>query len=266
MNAAKPYRIFNLIFSFNIIIGILLLFMYCFCDHASFNKPCAKNKTSTSIYNNSKYKIKPELGRFLWMHENTRKASTHNTSKILCFVLTEPANLETKAIVVYDTWAKKCDTVKFVSVVPHESHSGEKRIETLYQNKLPLLQPTGHVTESYGNLTDKVFKTLIDLYRTYSTEYDWFLKADDDTFVFVENLRSFLARKNPDKLTYFGCNLKQWVAGGAGYVLSRAALRKLASALINRPRMFFYSGTVNYFSLNLELLITFIKINVNIRK
>uniref|UniRef100_A0A8C2IIW1 Glycoprotein-N-acetylgalactosamine 3-beta-galactosyltransferase 1 n=1 Tax=Cyprinus carpio TaxID=7962 RepID=A0A8C2IIW1_CYPCA len=45
---------------------------------------------------------------------------------------------------------------------------------------------------------------------------DWFLKADDDTFVVVENLRYLLSQHDTEKPVYFG----------AGYVLSREALRR----------------------------------------
>src|SRR5205814_739490 len=57
----------------------------------------------------------------------------------------------------------------------------------------------------------------------------WFMKADDDTYVVVENLRYFLASKNSSEPAYYGCKFKPYVrqgymSGGAGYVLSKAAL------------------------------------------
>ena len=60
-------------------------------------------------------------------------------------------------------------------------------------------------------------------------EADWFLKADDDTYTIVENLRFLLEDKNSSTPVYFGHKFKPYVeqgyfSGGAGYVLSKEAL------------------------------------------
>jgi hypothetical protein len=33
---------------------------------------------------------------------------------------------------------------------------------------------------------------LVELQKSYSDKYDWFYKADDDTFALIENLRTYL--------------------------------------------------------------------------
>jgi glycoprotein-N-acetylgalactosamine 3-beta-galactosyltransferase len=74
-----------------------------------------------------------------------------------------------------------------------------------------------------------------EIYLRYN-DYNWYLKADDDTVVFMDHLREFLSDKNPqDPLTY-GCTLKGKVykgyqSGGAGYVLSREALNRIGEQL-----------------------------------
>ncbi|VDQ13463.1 unnamed protein product [Trichobilharzia regenti] len=40
----------------------------------------------------------------------------------------------------------------------------------------------------------------------YRNDYDYFLKADDDTFVVIENLRSVLSRQNPNDPFMMGYN------------------------------------------------------------
>lgn len=66
---------------------------------------------------------------------------------------------------------------------------------------------------------------------------DWFLKADDDTYVIVENLRYFLSRQNTTNPVYFGHKFKRhvkegYMSGGAGYVLSKEALDRCDGVLI----------------------------------
>ena len=65
-------------------------------------------------------------------------------------------------------------------------------------------------------------------------EGDWFVKADDDTYMVMENLRFMLSQYKTEEPWYFGCKFKRYVtsgymSGGAGYVLSKEALKKLVT-------------------------------------
>ena len=80
-----------------------------------------------------------------------------------------------------------------------------------------------------------MFRTYKYVYKKYP-DYDWYLKADDDTFIFMDNLRKFLKNKNSSVPINFGRNWDILVkngyeSGGAGYVLSREAMMRIGKAL-----------------------------------
>merc|ERR1712004_888282 len=90
------------------------------------------------------------------------------------------------------------------------------------------------IIPKYEHLWSKTLVTFQYLYTNYLTQFDWFLKADDDTYIIVENLRYFLAQHNPNHSHYFGKRFKAlggYTSGGAGYVISRRALTRFGSAM-----------------------------------
>ncbi|XP_070566992.1 glycoprotein-N-acetylgalactosamine 3-beta-galactosyltransferase 1-like [Ptychodera flava] len=91
-----------------------------------------------------------------------------------------------------------------------------------------------NVTEGRKFLWGKVKAAFKYIYEHHINDADWFMKADDDTYVIVENLRNMLEQEDTTQLTYFGLrfilknNTKRiHMDGGAGYVMSKAVLTKL---------------------------------------
>jgi len=150
--------------------------------------------------------------------------------RIFCMILTIKANIETKAKTINRTWAKDCDKYYFIAKLSEDTNQ-----TNLYSDPLPILEPADFVQEVYGKLTDKVYRTFKELYLNHN-EYDWYLKADDDTFIFTDNLRDFLQDKNASAPVTFGYDFKVIVpngyhSGGAGYLLSNEALMRIGRQL-----------------------------------
>ena len=138
--------------------------------------------------------------------------------------MTKEENLDKKATAVKNTWAKRCDKHVFFSSFANDSFP-----------TIGLGVPEGR-----NHLIGKSVQAFRYCYDNYGTDYDWFLKADDDTYVIVENLRFFLAHNNPDDMIYFGHKFKVLVrqgyfSGGAGYVISRKALEVLVTRGLSNP-------------------------------
>ena len=133
--------------------------------------------------------------------------------RILCWIMTTPANLDRKATAVKETWGQRCNKVLFFSSETNAS------FPTIGLN----------TTEGRQHLTAKTVQAFRHCFEHYGNQFDWFLKADDDTYMIVENLRYFLSHHDPNSLQYFGHKFKVIVkqgyfSGGAGYILSRKAL------------------------------------------
>ncbi|XP_038626256.1 glycoprotein-N-acetylgalactosamine 3-beta-galactosyltransferase 1 [Tachyglossus aculeatus] len=152
--------------------------------------------------------------------EDTAVASAlYEKVKVLCWVMTGPQNLEKKAKHVKATWARRCNRVLFMSSEA-DADFPAVGLET---------------KEGRDQLYWKTIRAFQYVHDRHLTQADWFLKADDDTYVVLDNLRRLLARHDPERPLYFGRRFKPYVkqgymSGGAGYVLSREALRRFVGA------------------------------------
>ncbi|KAL0993274.1 hypothetical protein UPYG_G00105540 [Umbra pygmaea] len=143
---------------------------------------------------------------------------------LLCWVLTSPNTLWTRAKHITTTWGRHCDTLLFMSSKP--------------DLKFPGTVVALETEEGRKNLYNKTITAFQILHDGYLDKADWFLKADDNTYVIVDNLRVLLSQFNPDSPVYMGRRFQGFVhqgymSGGAGYVLSREAVRRYAQAVQN---------------------------------
>ena len=165
------------------------------------------------------------------LNYHSKQINSAGEARIFCIILTQVDNLRTKARVVSQTWARECDAHRFITVLSTNNRTYE-RIDAIHHG-LSILKPQGLVNDTYSQLTDKVYLTLMDVYENYGG-FDFYLKADDDTYVFMDNLRSYLKSKSPSQMTYYGhkfYSLTSYHSGGGGYVLPREVLSLLANRL-----------------------------------
>ena len=161
---------------------------------------------------------------FIFVDPTQVAAALRKKVKLLVWVMTQPNNIDKKAKHVKETWGKHVDILLFMSSEKNES--------------LPAIGlGTG---EGRDKLTAKTWKAFQYVYDHYLDKADWFMKADDDTYVFIENLYFFLLDKDPNQSIWYGQPIPRekpfYFSGGAGYVLSKEALRRFGQKQKERCR------------------------------
>ncbi|KAG7257643.1 LOW QUALITY PROTEIN: hypothetical protein CRUP_005225, partial [Coryphaenoides rupestris] len=139
--------------------------------------------------------------------------------RILCWVMTGPKNLQTKARHVKATWSRHCNVVVFMSSVDD-----------------PDFPTVGLDTkEGRDQLYWKTIRAYHYAYEHHIDEADWFLKADDDTYAIVDNLRWVLANHTPEEPVYFGRRFKPYTKQGymSGVRATKEALRRFVEGFKN---------------------------------
>ncbi|XP_034669836.1 glycoprotein-N-acetylgalactosamine 3-beta-galactosyltransferase 1 isoform X1 [Drosophila subobscura] len=168
-----------------------------------------------------------DVGTHEHAHENASIAEKlYSEVRVLCWIMTNPTNHQKKARHVKRTWGKRCNKLIFMS---------SAKDEELDAVALP-------IGEGRNNLWGKTKEAYKYIYEHHINDADWFLKADDDTYTIVENLRYMLYPYNPETPVYFGCKFKPYVkqgymSGGAGYVLSRESVRRFVEEALPNPKM-----------------------------
>lgn len=141
--------------------------------------------------------------------------------RVLCWILTYPDNHVKRALPVKMTWGKHCN--KFLIM----STAEDSVVGTIAIN----------VTEERDYLWGKTKKALQYIHKHHLNDFDWFYKADDDTYANIENMRYFLNSYSPQDPVYFGYKFKVivrqgYMSGGAGYVMSKTALIRFVEEAI----------------------------------
>ncbi|XP_019641054.1 PREDICTED: chondroitin sulfate synthase 1-like [Branchiostoma belcheri] len=148
-------------------------------------------------------------------------------------VMTAGKFLHTRATACNNTWGRQVSKVEFFS----QRGSWE-------DDRLPVVSLPGVSDDVYPPQT-KAFRMLQHVCRTHGQRYDWFMRADDDSYIHVDRLMRFLAKIDSSKKVYMGqpgygfpavrhklgLNGRNFCMGGPGVMFSRAAIQALCPHL-----------------------------------
>jgi glycoprotein-N-acetylgalactosamine 3-beta-galactosyltransferase len=119
-------------------------------------------------------------------------------------ILTSPENYLTLTRAVHQTWASRCDQHFFISEPSQENMTNEQK---QFAKEISIA-PIHDIKFGYDKLIQKMTLAFLFAYKNYFHDFDWFVKADDDTFIIVENLRDFLRKQDASEPVTFGYNYK----------------------------------------------------------
>lgn len=124
--------------------------------------------------------------------------------RILCLINTCPKNHNIKAVHVKQTWGEHCDKLLFASTLT------DVNLNTIGFN----------MTDAHSYVWGKEKLMLQYIYKNFFDHYDWYYKADDDTFANIENLRFLVSSYSTEDPIYLGYKYSEYrwglMDGGAG--------------------------------------------------
>jgi glycoprotein-N-acetylgalactosamine 3-beta-galactosyltransferase len=106
--------------------------------------------------------------------------------RILCFVHTISPNHHTKIRAQRDTWGRRCDKFLIISNSTHDDDQDDTDTSAIFVD-IPL------VAYDHAHLWDKTRKCMEYLWKYYPN-YDYYFKADDDTYLIPENLKAYIVK------------------------------------------------------------------------
>ena len=166
----------------------------------------AAQRNVTRYKTNAESIVLPKKRYNIQREERSYLTPKVNGTRILCWKMTTPDNIPKRAKLVKDTWGKRCDILLFFS------SKEDPNFPAIALN----------VEEGPAKLFDKARASLEYIYNHHNNDADWFLKADDDTYAIIENLRSYLSKLNTSEPHYLGRIFTHdgIYNSGAGYVFT----------------------------------------------
>ncbi|ETN86311.1 hypothetical protein NECAME_06019 [Necator americanus] len=118
--------------------------------------------------------------------------------RLLCFVITTPKHHSTRVPAINETWLPRCDHGQFFTSLEMDS-------------SIPHSTILAKIPDDYNYLFHKTLLSFYYAYTEISSEFEWYYKADDDTYVIMEHMYEYLATLDPNEPYYLGYNLKPYL-------------------------------------------------------
>lgn len=202
----------------------VLLGILCGCFYASVSRSGTMTETFISRKQTESVVITEmnETAQFLVFDDTSIADSLAQSVRVLCWIHVDSLNQErTKAI--RRTWGARCTS--FIAITSSGNNSTNHFNIPKGQNRM--------------SSTENAYRFI---HNTFGDKFDWFLRADDRSYVVVENLRYKLYAYDPLEPIGIGLTLKNaknqvYFSEKAGYVLSKIAVEKLVNGFKNRTRI-----------------------------
>jgi glycoprotein-N-acetylgalactosamine 3-beta-galactosyltransferase len=83
---------------------------------------------------------------------------------------------------------------------------------------------------------EKMIALFTKIHETQEINYDWFIIADDDGYIFMDNFYKFIATKNPLEPMMYGSLLTVvvpggYITGGPGIVITRESMLRVSKKM-----------------------------------
>src|SRR5688572_23821382 len=105
---------------------------------------------------------------------------------VICMIFTTPDKWLTRGVTVLNTWSRRCP--RSVFFYSKSSANCPNHAICNLSNSVGLDVPEGR-----HHLTGKTMEALKYCYKTFGKMADWYLKADDDVYIFFENFLEVLS-------------------------------------------------------------------------
>lgn len=187
----------------NVIVYFIVGVVIGFISTTLFNE-----HTSNSFAHSSLRRNVEKMQHLVRVREIENQVAIEDVQKIriLCLINTHPNNHHTAAIHVQQTWGKHCNRLLFASTFT------DVNLNTIGFD----------MVDEHDYVWGKEKLMLQYVYKNFFDHYDWFYKADDDSFANIENLRFLLSAYSTNDPIYFGFKYNhtefRWghLDGGAG--------------------------------------------------